>query len=380
MPLKISISIYGDNDDYVLKTHPSAVYFRYKYSELPSHIPRLNAEHQSIRRILINDHCCRELVNRIDAYEKKNNMRFDNQIFTPTNTIILDYPTVPGIYYTPYYSFTGLVFPNPLPCIEIISHTHVRINGGRIIHINDLDMNTRRVLFHHLFDGKVYDFANFDGDDTEIAMLIPSVINTSDKPFDYSERRSIFSAQERLEQTTTQVMIASKNASCYVLEGSHLDLRQLAVLSKYCTVVLFSHDDEGNDYANSHQNKSLYEIYVMREMLEKIRAQWYFKFGGRYHQTPKFKLDVFLKDKPVYKIIEGHYAFGGKDIVECIMYCFPFSHREQYLEIFRHIVSYADTTTENIETLLYRYSPTFECVDSLGLEGYDAIEGFFHIV
>jgi hypothetical protein len=437
---KVAIALYGEYSKWWEKNnyekhysniiifkyildHPDRHYLRDPHTKFfydpPQHIhtkiPRINTEPQTVRRVLINDYCCQQLVNMIDDYEKQHNIVFDIKIFTTFRTILLNFPTKPNNYYTPYYSYVTLQFPNPLNCIEIVSNTHIRYNGGPLQQVHHLGLRERSILYKHLFDNRVFDFETFktiSSLSSSISIFTPSVINISGNPFDYANYRSVFTPKERLDQTSYQICSikyygddsdrdddiydydeydeAKFDMVHFLLEGSELDLEQLEQLyragmdiygNSKLYIILFSKDYHGNHYANEHANKSIYEIYVLQEMLNlKIHSKWYFKFGGRYQLLPHFNLPQFLQDKPVYKTIDASYTFGKQNIIECILYSFPKSYREKYIEIYKDIMERVQNTSEGIETLLYKNSPEFETVDILGIIGKDAIEAFDRIV
>ncbi len=361
----------------------STIRFKYPYPTQP--LSEENSVHQAEQRVMLHTHCCKELCQQIMNHQIKHGVIFDIVIFMPSNTIITQFPMEKGTYYCPYYNFLGMEFPNVLPCVEIVSFTHVRVNGGKIVCIQALNLELRKAIFDALFGGYVVDFENFEDlsnpEIDDVAVFIPSVINTSSNPFDYTACRSIYTPQERIEQTKRQLLSIGTEQNCtYLLEGSPLDLKQIEELFSTTingVIVLFSNDPEGCHYANEHPNKSAYEIYVMRKMLEVVDAQWYFKFGGRYKiENPNY-LTNFLKDTPIYKTIDAKYTFGGKDIVECVMYCFPKKFKQEYLDMYLLILECAKTTGEGIETLLYRFSPPFKTIETIGANGFDAIEGFY---
>ena len=114
----------------------------------------------------------------------------------------------------------------------------------------------------------------------------------------------------------------------------------------------------------------------MRQMLEKITAPWYYKFGARYHMTDEFRYSNFEKDKPVYRIVTGDNTFTGDPIVVCILYAFPHAYRETYKSIYSKMIGIANITGSSIEGMLYEFSDEYYVVDNLDVFGNDAIEGF----
>lgn len=403
--MKVAICLYGKYTDWFLKNNYNADLFAFSLDDIPDPnlfvnsrkltqpisemIPNLNSSPQSARRVMIYDYCAQQLAEMVQV----SGVKYDVMIYTTFSHIIMVFPTQPGIYYTKYYSFHSFhSFPPLVDSFEIISHTHVRINGSSVIPIYALEEFQITALFRILFKNKVRLISDFrKGTDTqprdinpkfETTFLIPSVINVSRIPFDYSNYRSIFTPNERHKQTIAQVQSLENipNSESYLLEGSPLNLLQLEELHYHTNVILFCKDEHGFLYANKHPNKSIYEIYVMREMLNWVKSDWYFKFGGRYSLLKYFDITQFQKDLPVVKTIDAPYTFGKQDIIECIMYSFPNGKKEHFKKIYDIIMNVVQTTSEGIETLLFKHIGSFERADMLNVFGRDAIESFDRIV
>ncbi len=314
------------------------------------------------------------------SFERLNNISFDCIVYTTFGTLLTD-DINKGIYKTSYYNFKTITFENPIGGIELVSDTCVRINGGVIQHIDLLMPDQRDQLFSILWKGKVKDAYNVCPATHQYTMFIPSVINTSLHPLDYTLHRSIFTSEERLRQTIDQLGdIESMRADVtnYVLEGTSLTLRQIDRLLKNrlnTLLILFTLDEKGNYYANKHPNKSTFEIYVLLFMLSFVKSMWYFKFGGRYTLTEGFRLESFLKDKPVCKVVPGSLAFG-KDIINSVLYSFPHSYVETYKDNYRDMLERTLASNDSIESLLYEYNKDIIPIHNLGIYGRDAIEGF----
>lgn len=412
--MKIAIGLYGKYNNlykkifkknnqetdffaFTLTQQQESIYKNFKASNylqspLCDILPRINTEHQKLKRVLLYDYCCKKLVEMMDIYSLETEKYYDIKIFTNFKTLLISFPSEPGIYYTPYYSFTSIHFPNPLKSIEIISNTHVRINGSKAVSIQNLDLIQRKYIFDTLFDGKVNDFFNFNQvNNIDIAFIIPSVINTSNNSFDYISYRSVFSHKERLEQTLQQIQsIQSINMdnkiNIFLAEGSILDLDEMSLLSKNANIILFSKQMEGYRYANIHKNKSIFEVYVLKNILCKITAKWYFKFGGRYSLLiNQFNLTHFLKDKPVMKIINEQFTFSNQPIIECILYSFPNTYKSSFEELYSILIKELnDTNGSSVETCLLKHIMIYnlEIINTmfLGVIGKDAIEAFDNIV
>lgn len=329
--------------------------------------------------------CIDYVLNMIRNYETKNNINYDIIVFASFRDIILNIPQKNGIYRTNYYMAVQNLRYEIIPSIEIVSNLYVRINGFKVINIYDLDENIFQTLLNILFKGKVIQPKFLTDAETNLLFCIPSVIKTSENPFNYVHYRSIFTHNERFQQTLKQVENIDKlnlSKNIYLLEGSNLDLDEMQKLSNYCNIVLFCKDKNAHEYANQNVNKSIYEVYCMKFMLEKIKFNWAFKFGGRYNFHDTFNILNFLKDKPVLKIIDMEYTFTNtENIIECIIYSIPKSYREKYINIYHNIINSLLTDSSSaIENLLYTYSDDIDRIEYLNVYGRDAIEGFDNLV
>lgn len=325
------------------------------------------------------------ILNMIRTYEDENNIKYDIIILASFRDIILNIPDKNGIYRTNYYMAVQNIPYKLIPSIEILSDLYVRINGFRSINIYDLDETIFQNLLNILFKGRVIQPKFLENRETNILFCIPSVINTSEKPFNYVNYRSIFTHNERFQHTLDQIKnldTLNIDKNVYLLEGSKLDLSQMEKLSNYSNIILFYKDTLAYNYANENINKSIYEVYCMKYLFEKITFNWAFKFGGRYNLHHTFNLNNFLKDKPVFKIIDSEYTFTKtENIIECIIYSIPKSYREKYITIYNDIVnSLLINPSSAIENLLYTYSEDIERIDYLNVYGRDAIEGFDNLV
>jgi len=373
--MKIAIGLYGQYSDwYIFNDYSGADIYGCAIGGAPTPFKstvNINTDGINLKntRITLME-TCKNLVS--DMIPKDT---YDIIVFTTFKTL-LTLPTTPGIYHTKYRSFGFNYVSNMISGIEIVSDTHIRTNGGPVEIWNDSEH--RKLVMQNIFKGRAIDFEDFQEIKLEESVLfIPSVINVSCNPFDYVSYRSVYPPEVRLEQTALQLKRISKPS--FVLEGTVLNLGQIRKLieqNEKVTVVLFSKDNEGYAYANMHSNKSIYELYVMRQMLEKVTAHWYYKFGGRYHMTDEFKYSDFEKDKPVYRIVAGPETYTGDPIVVCIIYAFPDTFKEKYKTIYSKMTDIANTSGLSIEGMLYEFSDEYYIVDNLNVLGNDAIEGF----
>jgi hypothetical protein len=130
-------------------------------------------------------------------------------------------------------------------------------------------------------------------------ILITSVINTPNTPLSYSNTRSIFSRQERFEQTKkTIVSIKDKIPNCKIIivECSDLNSEEQEYLSINCDYILnLWGKKELHNYIFG-PSKSLGEGTMTIEALKYIEEmnleyQYLYKISGRYWLNENFKIE-----------------------------------------------------------------------------------------
>lgn len=354
--------------------------------------PQLNEEPLQVRPLLIYDYMVTCVKKMIDEYQTLHGFQYDIVLYTSFKTILLEpLPTRPGNYSTPFYSQISRDNSHCVPGAEIVSDTHIRWHGGFPYTLYELPQSYRRKLY------SVFNWKNvYEPDDIplipfndDMTFYVPSVINTASKRFNYIYYRSMFTGEERLQQTIDQIhsIVSRTSTKPCILEGSRLTLMQLDRLSReQCTVVLFCLDTVANEYANSHTNKSIYEVYVMRTMLEQAKHHgWSFKFGGRYHFASSFRIsDLTDSEKPVFKVIPSACTYAKEwDVVECILYGFPEAYKKKFIQIYASI---QEKLEQNTEESVERYLSSeianipYKTVTHLSIIGKDAIEGIERIL
>jgi hypothetical protein len=397
--MKIAIGLFGIYSKYYKKNNYKGDIFTLSYKDCFEEDKQIVSRDyinnsilnltniELINKQFNNKHKCIEyILNMIHIHENKNNIKYDIIVLATFRDIVLNFPTDSGIYRTSYYGETKFIPYTIIESIEIISDLYIRVNGASVINIYASEHDIFQKLLNILFDNKVIQ-PSFITQNNDVSICIPSVINTSNSSFNYVSYRSIFTHNERFEHTLSQVKsinninIYSK-ITTYLLEGSQLDLNQMDILSKYCNIILFCCDDKAFLYANTCLNKSLYEVWCMKYVLQKTMSKWIFKFGGRYTLHDFFNITDFLKDKPVFKVINAQNTFSkNESIIECIIYSIPQSYFNSYVNIYNNILEYITDSYGSIESLLYKYAePDMYTIEYLNVYGRDAIEGFDNLV
>jgi len=390
--MKIAIGLYGSFSPYYMenKEYQNSDLFMVLYEPHPdtskakdstiiNTIPGVSEVHERLKNSFINFFMIDTCKKLISEYEERHGFKYDIYLFATFSTVIVLFPSRPGSY-----SYGCFHPQEQFSCFEIVSDRCVKF-GIEPEHFFDLSLEKRKIVLDRLYNKKVCDFQFLENDSANIIFLIPSVIHVSSEPFNYYTfgHRSIFTPHERFKQTLQQVQSLQRleNYKSYLLEGSDLTFSEMKKLSEYTQVVLFTKDKQGNFHANQNQNKSMYELYVIRQMLDKISFQWVFKFGGRYHLTEHFNIHKFLQNKPAFKVIAGKYTYTRRPIAECIIYSFPNHLKEKYKRVYDIMMERVENEPQAcIEDMFYTYARDFHLLETCDVLGKDGVYGWDKVI
>ena len=308
--------------------------------------------------------CC-SMINRDD---------YDIVIIALFITIHIKIPTIAGVYN--FFETRG-------NDVQILSDISFRYNTFEFI--RDSNIHLRKLLFDRMYGGSVCDFENFNPvpiNKNQVMFCIPSVINISENPYTASmicNKRSLFTGHERFAQTLRQVKRLKetiRDCVIYLLEGSHITFSEMKELSKYSTVILFTLDKQGNMYANENRNKSLYEMYAIKNIVERqVEFGWMIKFGARYNICNSFDIDRYKGSTPMFKKLDGPITYAGKDILECVIYSIPYNYREKMLSIYNNVLETNQDTGIAIENLFHTYIKDYTHMKVCNVVGKDGVYG-----
>ena len=141
--------------------------------------------------------------------------------------------------------------------------------------------------------------------------LITSTLSPSEKPLASSTRRSIFSAEERLEQTLASIVsVRAKVPSALVvlLENSDLVDAQAKALQDAVDWLVRFDADPTSRILRDHGNKGVGEVYMLQsiqKVLARFDYQLLFKLSARYSLTERFALENFPRDRFGFLLRDG---------------------------------------------------------------------------
>jgi hypothetical protein len=201
--------------------------------------------------------------------------------------------------------------------------------------------------------------------------LITSTITPSETPPASSARRSVFSAEERLDQTLgsiASVRAKVPDALIVLLDNSDLTAMHMRVLQDAVDwLVLFHHDPRSIRF-RAHDNRGVGEVYMLRSMhdvLGGFRYRLLFKLSGRYQLSQQFSLEHFPQDR---------FGFLPRDgVASTRLYSVPFCFHNLYG---RQLAAafIAGRLGVSIESTITRGLTPFQVqwLDHLGVSGYMA--------
>jgi dTDP-4-dehydrorhamnose reductase len=210
--------------------------------------------------------------------------------------------------------------------------------------------------------------------DCEMVIAIPSIIKVSDNKIYGNTNRSFFTRKERLIQTLDQLKDLNRNVNPkiykIVLEQSNnLNKNEIDLLSKYSDyLILFEKDDNCNYYSSMCSNKSLGEIYVMKEFLGYLENKeiTVCKFSGRYNVNKEFKIENYYLSNTAKQQIGNYcsvfYSLHGKEIIEEYIDYIKFCLKER-----------SDLCAEYVLTNFLQ-NKTHKIIDNLGVCGLCAVD------
>ena len=148
----------------------------------------------------------------------------------------------------------------------------------------------------------------------ENLVLITSVICTTNNPLSYINTRSVYSHEERFEQTKKTIeTIRTKipNSKILLVECSNLNEGMTNYLLQKCDYFLNLYNDITAMQCTSHISKSLGEGYMtfcaLKYVFENnISFDNLIKISGRYWLSEKFDYNKFNNNDIVIKYIENN--------------------------------------------------------------------------
>lgn len=215
-------------------------------------------------------------------------------------------------------------------------------------------------------------------------VLITSIVNTPNKPLSYTNTRSVFSRNERFEQTKLTIQsIKAKipNHKILLVECSDFNEEEKLYFEKECDYIL-----------NLYNNKELHcNIFGLSKALGEgtLTSQGFrylnennisytnlFKISGRYWLNDNFDYNIFNNEMLIFKKINDNN-------ISTVLYKFP-HHIQEMLHVFlkdnynnmkKNFIGYETLFSNFLKSIKYNNTILF---DKLGVSGYVTVCGSFY--
>jgi len=157
--------------------------------------------------------------------------------------------------------------------------------------------------------------------------IIPSIIDTPNAPLSYNPVRSVYTKQERFEQTKATIASVRRhipNNKIMVIECSPLTDEESEYFREHTDIFINLYELSDKSYIeriHSH-SKAMGEgtmtIYALEYLFaNNIEFDTLFKLSGRYKLTDKFSYDMYINEKVMVQY------YNEKDCASTILYKLP---------------------------------------------------------
>lgn len=210
--------------------------------------------------------------------------------------------------------------------------------------------------------------------------LITSVINTGNAPWSYSNLRSVYSPEQRFQQTIKTIesirSVQSENQIKICLcEGSEISAEMKETLLSIVDYYIEPTDEHIrsvclNSYIKGYGELLKIKYVVNYFMNNNITFQRLFKISGRYYLNENFKLENYSLDKFTFKLPVNIVTYST------VIFSVPYS----LLEIFINAINetekvYRTGKVFQYEDLLPSFMNPKHTIELTGFNGSCAVDG-----
>jgi hypothetical protein len=159
---------------------------------------------------------------------------------------------------------------------------------------------------------------------TPNVFIVTSTIHFGGEGLSYSSRRSIYSPEDRLQQTLRSLeSVRLKNPGCYIVlvENSELTGRDIKQLQEHVDWLICFSNSPNAITLRDGLYKGAGEVYMILKCMEVLRYFNYeklFKLSGRYCLTERFKADSFPLDRFGVLKTQGVYSTRLYCVPKCV--------------------------------------------------------------
>jgi hypothetical protein len=207
--------------------------------------------------------------------------------------------------------------------------------------------------------------------------LITSVINTGNNRWSYTATRSVYSTQERFDQTLHTIQ-SIRDLS----DGSLIFLSECSDLSSEMTEILksrvdFLQQNYTNDYCRNacinSEKKGYGELVKTKLALEFLKYNnivfnRLFKISGRYFLNGEFKKSAFSSTDYVFRVF-----FPASSVHSTVLYSVPRRLLDHFQDVLTTCESIYKQRVAALEEILPPRCDPKSCISILGVSGHVAV-------
>ena len=222
----------------------------------------------------------------------------------------------------------------------------------------------------------------------ENIILLSSSIVTSKLPLSYTRIRSVFSNEERFQQTIKNIHILRykiPNSAIILIDPTDVP----AEWKEYLKTLVDTYIDATDDpvlkiLTDTCLNKGVAECTQILKCLDHIgiykHAKNIFKLTGRYYLSKSFKYSNFADNKVQFKTVPPSSIFFEK-VPACFTFLFkvPYTYIDSLAVALRNTIKKGKETLASIETILpYEFDKSIVRYDAtLGISGFVGPNKYF---
>jgi hypothetical protein len=203
--------------------------------------------------------------------------------------------------------------------------------------------------------------------------IVTSVIHTGTRAWSYTPVRSLFTPEQRLQQTLETIRSIRRcvpGSIIVLVEGGEKCYDELTRIVDH--VVDAHNNPDTVRFCLESNNKGLGDAWLLLCGLQFVRetcanVRFVFKLSGRYRLNGQFRLDRFVLDRPTFRRVKG---------AGCITFCFcvPGSLLPTFITIMENTVRDFQTRLVSIEDYLPAQFSQIHEIDCIGAEGQIAVD------
>jgi hypothetical protein len=215
-------------------------------------------------------------------------------------------------------------------------------------------------------------------------VLITSIIDTPNKPLSYTQCRSVFSKQERFEQTKQTINSIKKyipNSIIVLVEYSLLSKEEenyfLENVNYFINIHDISNEIIKNDLHSEFKARcegTMTTFALNYIITNNIQFDMFYKISGRYWLTDKFDYNIFKEPISVIHLIDNNIM----NAFTCV-YKLTKPHLLLWLYFLQNTASvlYNNHGFENIFAIYIQSINNIKFINKVGVSGYVSICGTY---